>query len=189
LTNADPKLSVVNHRMIKLRDNRPTLLIAGLLMTLAAGCESMPGEGPAPAGPGVAASADLRPWLAHATNDTRSGQLQFVNIPSTQGSYYTWSLAPADPAQAVEVDIRPCGQQAEALDGRVVTITGKLIDRGNHHLPLLIAEQIRADGTEDPAAIEAADASNPFTHEFDPATDQVQTACSFHAETFLAASE
>jgi hypothetical protein len=187
--NADPKLSDLKQRNIKLWANHPTLLIAGLLMTLAAGCESMPGDGPAPAGPGVAASADLSPWLAHATNDTRAGQLQFVNVPSTQGSYYTWSLAPADPAQAVEVDIRPCGQRAEALDGRVVTITGKLIDRGNHHLPLLIAEQIRADGTEDPETIEAADASNPFTHELDPATDQVQTVRPFNAEAFAAASE
>jgi hypothetical protein len=105
------------------------------------GCASVI-PGPAPVGPGAATSADLRPWLAGATDVARSGVLWQFNVADVEGSYYTWGLSPDDPTDAVEIDVRRSAQDAQRLRDKDVIVAGKLIDRGKDHLPLLVAERI-----------------------------------------------
>jgi|SRR5437773_11552386 len=114
-----------------------TLALAGIAFI--GGCES---EMAAPAGPGAASTADLRPWLKDATTVTYTGRLQYLHCTSENGNYFTWSLDPAGEEDAAEVDVRACPADAKRLEDRQVTVTGKLIPREPQHFPLLVAEHI-----------------------------------------------
>ena len=96
------------------------------------------------------------------------------NVPSEQGSYDTWGLAAAVPAQSVEVDVRACPAAAEDLNEKPVIVTGKLIARDERHFPLLVAERIVPaddDGNELPDSarhVAMAPQPDPVTGQFDP---------------------
>ena len=90
----------------------------------------------APAGPGAASTMDLSPTV------TYTGRLQYFHCTSENGNYLTWSLDPAGPDDAAEVDVRACVNDASKLENQRVTITGKLLYREPRHFPLLVAEQL-----------------------------------------------
>ena len=118
------------------------MILATLIALLAtAGCSTCPGA--PPAGPGAAAEADLSPWLPSASTVSYTGQLMYFHCTSENGNYWTWSLGPAGPDDAAEVDVRACVPQAQQLYNQQVTITGKLIERGVRHFPLLVAQSIK----------------------------------------------
>jgi hypothetical protein len=106
-----------------------------------AGCA---GPSDPPAGPGAASKADLSPWLADAPVVTFTGRLQYFHCTSENGNYFTWSLWPAGPEDAAEIDVRACPLDAQRLEDHCVMITGKLIPREPRHFPLLVAERIVA---------------------------------------------
>ena len=115
------------------------VLVTALLAFVAGGCAGDPGL--APAGPGATSRADLSPWFASAPTVTYTGHLLYFHCTSDRGNFYTWALTPAGPEDANEVDVRACLGDAERLEGRCVTITGRLIERGKH-FPILVAERI-----------------------------------------------
>jgi hypothetical protein len=111
-------------------------------------------------GPGAATNADLTPWAADAKDSTITGTLWEFNVAGATGSYDTWGLAATagttgtrtlglDSAEGVEVDVRHCADAAERFRDRDVIVTGRLIERGSDHLPLLVAECIRPAGDAD----------------------------------------
>jgi hypothetical protein len=109
--------------------------------TTAGGCAAHPGG--APAGPGAATETDLAPWLADAPTVTYTGELMYFHCTSENGNYWTWSIGPAGPDDAAELDIRRCTADAQRLWQQQVTVTGKLICRGVRHFPLLVADSIK----------------------------------------------
>ena len=113
-------------------------------IVVGAGCGSMAFMPPTPVGPEVA-SSDLRPFLVEATTVTYGGCLQCMNVPSPLGSYNAWSLTPAGPSIGAEVDIRQCRTDVRGLQGQMVVVQGRLIDRGRQHLPLLVADRITSE--------------------------------------------
>jgi hypothetical protein len=117
------------------------LIVTVLLLSAAGGCQNVM-VGVAPAGPGAATEADLTPWLSTSMPAQRTGCLMEMNVPSEEGSYETWGLAATDVALSVEVDIRACAGAAEDFRGKTVIIDGKMMYRGEHHLPLLVAGRI-----------------------------------------------
>ena len=149
-------------------------LAAAILLLLSAGGCQTAGVGPAPVGPGAATETDLTPWLATGTETELFGCLMEINVPSQQGSYETWALATPQPAQSVEVDVRACPGAAGDFNGKNVIVKGKSIARGEHHLPLLVAERIvPADeyGNALPDSAEHVAMSpqpDPITDQFDP---------------------
>jgi hypothetical protein len=152
----------------------PWTLFAGFqLLCLAGGCQSAL-VGPAPVGPGAATAQDLTPWLATATDTQETGCLMEVNVAATQGSYDTWGLATEVAEQSMEVDVRACAGEAEDFRGKQVLVKGKLIDRGQYNLPLLVASRIVAvDAYGDPLPdsghhLARAAESDPVTETRDP---------------------
>jgi hypothetical protein len=152
-------------------------LLAGVAVLVAAmsvGCQSNEMAGPPPAGPGVASHKDLTLWLADATHVTRTGMLREINVPSSQGSYETWSLAPDDDRLSVEVDIRGCTGPAQRWRNQIVTIEGRLIERKDPHFSLLVADRIRPAAGAIVSNDDAAQPRmiclirDPVTDDFDP---------------------
>ena len=142
------QISLGSWRSVLIR-GRETAALAALM--LGAGCGSAVFMPPTPVGPG-AATSDVRPFLADAATVAYVGCLQCINIPSPEGSYNTWSLAPAGPRIGAEVDIRQCRDDVRGLQGQTVLVQGKLIDRGRQHLPLLVAEKIIAEDPQNRVA-------------------------------------
>ncbi|MGA2229408.1 MAG: hypothetical protein ABSH22_00635 [Tepidisphaeraceae bacterium] len=123
--------------------SRWPLIAAISLLLVVSGCGNA-FVSPAPVGPGAATEANLTPWLPTATAAQRMGWLMEINVPSEQGSYDTWGLAATEVALSVEVDVRGCAGTAEDFRGKEVMIEGKMIPRGDRHLPLLVADRIVA---------------------------------------------
>lgn len=128
-------------------------LIACLVVLCSAGCASDPGE--APAGPGATSQRDLSPWLSDAPRVTYTGRLMNFHCTSENGTFWTWSMTPAGNEDAAEVDIRACAADAQRLENRCVTITGRLIYREPRHFPILVADHISPAGTP-PEALSAS---------------------------------
>jgi len=131
------------------RSAAPPCLLAFAMVWLS-GCsvinETFTLAPPPPVGPG-ATEADLRPWLAGAQTVVFSGRLENINVASQWGSFVTWSVAPAGPWAGAEVDTRACPDAARRLNNCDVSIRGHLIERGDRHLPLLVADRIAPRGT------------------------------------------
>ncbi len=106
-------------------------------LALVAGCS---GPGPAPYGPGAASKADLRPWVAHAPVVIWVGQLNDFWVVSLKGNYPTWALGPAGRYEGCELDVRACSVAANRLRDQRVIVQGHLIDRGQEHMPLVVAD-------------------------------------------------
>jgi hypothetical protein len=94
-----------------------------------------------------------------------------INVPSEQGSYDTWGLAATEVALSVEVDVRGCPGMAEDFRGKEVLIEGKMIPRGDRHLPLLVADRIVA---VDEYGNPLPDSGHHVAHapDLDPVTEQ-----------------
>jgi hypothetical protein len=117
--------------------------LVALVALTGVGCQSMPELAEPPVGPGAASAADLSPWLAGAREVTCTAYLQHMWVHGDRGSYLTWAIHPVLDYDGAEVDIRQCAQAAGQLNEKEVVIRGRLIDRGEDHLPLLVAEEIR----------------------------------------------
>ena len=117
-------------------------MACGLSLWALTGCQAPPSAAPAPAGPAATTTADLTPWTAEARPARMEGTLQQLHIHSRNGSFVTWSLMPEGPHQGAEVDVRQCSGGVELLRGREVIVEGKLIDRADDHMPLLVAKRI-----------------------------------------------
>jgi hypothetical protein len=100
-----------------------------------------------------------------------------INVADVNGSYDTWSLATADPSQSAEVDVRACLGAAQDFRETSVIVTGKLIRRDAHHLPLLVAERIvpaddNGNALPDPVHhVAMAPELDPVTGQLDPMLD------------------
>ena len=116
------------------------VIIALAMLIVAAGCNTV--RGPAPVGPGAASKTNLRPWLVDRPTTAYVGRLENFLVASQRGCYATWSLIPTGPHVGSEVDIRACAADAQRYRDQRVLIHGKLIDRGERHLPLFVAERI-----------------------------------------------
>jgi hypothetical protein len=80
--------------------------------------------------------------LANAPTITRTGRLTQFSVQSQFGQYVTWALVPRDTTLSAELDVRSCAQDVERLRDRIVLVRGKLLERGQRHRPLLVAEAI-----------------------------------------------
>jgi hypothetical protein len=158
---------------MRFADYRSLFALSILMLLGTGGCQSE-ASGPLPAGPGVATECDLAPWLAQATSTRRCGCLMNFNVASPLGSYYTWGLAGRDLSQCAEVDVRGCQGAAQDFNGKRVIIIGKLIERDERHMPLLVAERIvpaEENGNELPDTarhVVLAPEPDPATGQFDP---------------------
>jgi len=154
---------------------------------IAGGCQTA-FIGQAPAGPGAATESDLTPWLATATNIRRFGCLEEINVPGQQGSYETWALETPVAAQSVEIDVRACAGAAEDFRGKNVIIEGKLIERGDRHLPLIVAgRMIPADENGNPLPDPVNHAAR--TPQPDPVTNEREPLAAFRSSDFVAAAQ
>jgi hypothetical protein len=104
-----------------------------------------PDPAPAPPGPAAAARPDSRP----ATPDTTSftGTLR-GNIAAVGGDTTGWIIEGDAQTGGIEIDVSNVRDRAKALDGKRVTVTGRLTTRGyveRRNVQVLVADSIEEE--------------------------------------------